>query len=124
MSFLNSLRRLNAAADYRQRGIAQDHCIVNRSDLRELLTDWARLDAEVRYLQQPKAPRFLGELTPTPHEQLHLPVVKRNCTIIDYVVPAMATHECHCERRTLDGLDAIPRSLTCVHCGGMTGVQD
>lgn len=48
MSFSHSLHRLQHAADYRQKGMCEERCTINRSDLRELLNDWARLDAEAR----------------------------------------------------------------------------
>lgn len=48
MSFSHSLHRLQHAADFRQKGMCEERCTVQRSDLRELLNDWARLDAEAR----------------------------------------------------------------------------
>lgn len=48
MSFANTLHRLQSAADMRQHGVNEERCVINRSDLRELLNDWARLDSEAR----------------------------------------------------------------------------
>ena len=117
MSFSNSLRRLQAAADYRQPGIAHDHCIVNRSDLRELLNDWSRLDAQVRTarLAAIDGVRFVGELTPTPYKPL-ADVVAHN---VDTSEPP--SHPCKCDRNyNSKGKLELPTTLTCMWCGGRT----
>jgi hypothetical protein len=48
MSFAESLQRLRHAAAEGSRGIKEDDCIVRRTDLRELLNHFGRLDVEAR----------------------------------------------------------------------------
>lgn len=55
MSFSDTLLRLNRAVRYEQSGIDPTKCCIDRRDLLELLSDWERLDKEIRELTKPQS---------------------------------------------------------------------